>query len=62
MTRVRVRPGHPVKVQELAFVKSTKGRVDVEHDASPVQADRACQESEESAKLIFTPKTMSTPA
>ena len=47
--------GHPGTMLGVALLDFDEGRVDVEYGASPVQTDRACQESEQIAKLITTP-------
>ena len=51
----------PVEIRRLALFELNGERVNVEHGASHVQTDRACQESEQSAKLIPAPGAMFTP-
>ena len=46
---------HPGTMLGVALLELDESRVDVEYGASPVQTDRACQESEQIAKLITTP-------
>ena len=50
----------PVKIRRLALFELYEERVNVELGASHVQTDRACQESEQSAKLIPAPGAMFT--